>query len=89
MSRMRGSNLVTVFAVGFLALDSVLLFLAGFWTGQFSLLVWGAVFAAAAAGVVSLWRRHKLQMQELNQEIAAREMEFIAMQRELEQKRDN
>ncbi len=47
-----------VAAVGFLALDAVLLVLAGAWMDRPSLVIWGAVFALLAAVPVILWRRY-------------------------------
>ena len=53
-------------AAGFLFLDAVLLLLAGFWTGRVSLIVWGGVFALGAVGVVQLWRRYLVHLDELH-----------------------
>jgi len=47
-----------VAAVGFLALDAVLLVLAGAWMERPSLVIWGGVFAVLAAVPVFLWRRY-------------------------------
>ena len=47
-----------VAAVGFLALDAVLLVLAGAWMERPSLVIWGAVFGLLAAVPVMLWRRY-------------------------------
>lgn len=47
-----------VAAVGFLALDAVLLVLAGAWMDRPGLVVWGGVFAVLAAVPVMLWRRY-------------------------------
>jgi membrane protein implicated in regulation of membrane protease activity len=47
-----------VAAVGFLALDAVLLVLAGAWMDRPALVVWGGVFAVLAAVPVMLWRRY-------------------------------
>lgn len=47
-----------VAAVGFLALDAVLLILAGAWADRPGLVIWGGVFAGLAAVPVLLWRRY-------------------------------
>ena len=47
-----------VAAVGFLALDAVLLVLAGVWMDRPALVVWGGVFVALAAVPLILWRRY-------------------------------
>lgn len=54
-----------VAAVGFLALDAVLLVLAGAWMDRPALVVWGGVFAALAAVPVFLWRRYLKHMDDV------------------------
>lgn len=56
---------LTLFAVGFLLLDGVLLLGAGIWGRRFPLLFGGVVCFAAAGGVVWLWRRHQRAVVEL------------------------
>lgn len=63
---MRGRAL-TWFAVGFLALDGVLLLLAGLWAHRGGLALGGAVCLAAAAGVLLMWRRHLRALAELRE----------------------
>lgn len=58
MSTTAFTRAVTVFAVGFLALDAVLFALVG----RF---IWAAVCAAAAVLVVVGWRRYRRAMAEL------------------------
>lgn len=87
MTPVRTSGVITLFAVGFLALDGVLLALAGIWAQKPGLVAWGAVFGIGALAVVFSWRRYQRQIRELHQAIATREMELLAMQREIEQHR--
>ncbi len=54
-----------VAAVGFLALDAVLLVLAGWWMDRPGLLLWGALFAALATVPVLLWRRYLRHMDDV------------------------
>ncbi|MBI2401195.1 MAG: hypothetical protein HYV20_00330 [Gemmatimonadetes bacterium] len=54
-----------VAAVGFLALDAVLLVLAGAWMDRPALVVWGVVFAALAVVPVILWRRYLRHMDDV------------------------
>ena len=63
---------VTLFAVGFLALDAVLFFFAAALTGQTRFLAAGGGCALAAVVVVLLWRRYRRTLAELDQ--ARREM---------------
>ena len=63
---------VTVFAVGFLALDAVLFFSAAALTGRARFLAAGAVCAVVAVVVVMMWRRYRRTLAELEQ--ARREM---------------
>ena len=58
MATLNPGRTLTIFAVGFLALDGVLMILAGLWGESAGLVVWGAVFLAAAAGTVWLYKRH-------------------------------
>lgn len=54
-----------VAAVGFLALDAVLLVLAGAWMDRPGLVVWGGVFALLAAVPVLLWRRYLKHLEDV------------------------
>lgn len=86
--RVRASRVVTLFAVGFLALDAILLVLAGVWANRFGLVMLGALFGFGAMAVVMSWRRYQKRIQEINEALANREMEFLAMQREFGQRQD-
>lgn len=55
-----------VAAVGFLALDAVLLVLAGAWMDRPSLVIWGAMFGVLAAVPVVLWRRYLKHMDDVH-----------------------
>ncbi|MEO8031144.1 MAG: hypothetical protein ABJC74_06410 [Gemmatimonadota bacterium] len=67
----RGGRGLTILAVGFLALDAVLLALAGLKTNRWSLLVTAAVFLLMAWGVTVLWRRQLSRLDELGRARAA------------------
>jgi membrane protein implicated in regulation of membrane protease activity len=54
-----------VAAVGFLALDAVLLAWAGWWTHRFALVLWGALLACLTAVPLLLWRRYRRRMDEV------------------------
>lgn len=58
---------LTTFAVGFLALDAVLLGYAWYLTGRARFAVAGAVCAAAAVLVLRAWRRYRRTLAELEQ----------------------
>ena len=58
---------LATFAVGFLALDAVLLVFAGVATGRRLPLVAAAACAVAAAFVVIAWRRYRRVLAELQQ----------------------
>lgn len=68
----RGGRALTILAAGFLALDAVLLFLAGAWTGRRELSLWGVVFAAATVAVALLWKRYLRNLLDLDEARAAR-----------------
>ena len=75
-------RLVTTVAVGFLALDAALFFIAAAFTGRPGLLIAGGACAVVAVLVVLLWRRYRRTLAELAQ--ARREMrEEIQAIREL------
>ncbi len=56
---------LTLFAVGFLCLDGVLLVAAGVWGHQPGALIGGGVCLASAGGVVLLWQRYRRAVAEL------------------------
>lgn len=56
---------LTILAVGFLALDAVLLGLIGWWTHRWGLLGIGGGLLAAAWGVLLLWRRQRRRLVEI------------------------
>jgi uncharacterized iron-regulated membrane protein len=58
---------LTWLAVGFLALDGVLLLLAGLWGRRAGLAIGGTVCLGCAAGVLLLWRRHQRALVELRE----------------------
>ena len=59
------SRPLTLLAFGFLAIDAVLLMLAGLWSDRVVLVILGVVFAVAALGVLLYWRAHKKQIEEI------------------------
>ena len=54
-----------VAAVGFLALDAVLLAWAGWWTHRPALILWGVLLAGLIAVPLRLWRRYRRHMDEV------------------------
>lgn len=84
MKERRPSRVITVAAVGFLALDGVLLVLAGLWSSSAALLGLGAVFGLASVGVVIYWQRYQRQLGDLHRAIAARERALQEMRRDIE-----
>lgn len=75
--------MLTVFAAGFLALDGILLVLAGVWSHRPALLVWGVIFFLATGAVVAYWRYHVRRMAALQLEVDARAVELRRMAEEL------
>ncbi|HEY2825504.1 MAG TPA: hypothetical protein VGI83_08170 [Gemmatimonadales bacterium] len=61
-----GGRALVIIAVGFLALDAVLLIMAGVWSDRWALTAWGAGFGIAAFAVVALWRRYLRQLVDLD-----------------------
>ncbi len=57
---------LTIFAVGCLTLDGVLLLLVGLWTDRAGLLLAGSGLLAAAALVLLLWRRYRRAVAEVD-----------------------
>ncbi len=56
---------MTLFAVGVLLLDGVLLFLVGLWGRSAGFLLSGATCLVAALAVTVYWRRHRRTLAEL------------------------
>ncbi len=56
---------ITLFAVGVLVLDGVLLLLIGLWSGTLWAGVGGTVCLLLAGAVLLLWRRHRRALAEL------------------------
>lgn len=77
---------LTLLAFGFLAIDAILLVLAGLWSDRFILVILGVVFAVAAFGVLLYWRAHKRQLDEIAKARADLKAEAEAM-RDLLKKR--
>jgi hypothetical protein len=73
-------------AFGFLAIDAILLMLAGLWSDRVVLVILGVVFAVAAVGVLLYWRAHKRQLDEIAKARADLRAEAEAM-RELIKKK--
>ena len=84
MARRPRARTLTIFAVGFLLLDAVLLVLAGVWTSRAGLIVWGVVFAGASVVVVVLWRRYLARLVELDQARAALRQEVRRLSQAVE-----
>jgi hypothetical protein len=61
----RAARTITLLAAGLLALDAVLLALAGLWSARPGLVAWGAVLGAGAIGVLVLRRRYVKRLEEL------------------------
>ena len=73
MPRVLGSGrALTVFAIGFLLLDGVLLGLAGLWARKPGPVIVGVLLVAMAGLVARLWRRHLRQLQQI--EVARQEI---------------
>lgn len=62
------ARLLTVAAVGFLALDGVLLLLAARWLGRVGLALFGGAVLLAAVAVGVLWRRQRHLLAGLTQD---------------------
>jgi hypothetical protein len=56
---------MTVFAVGLLLLDGILLLFAGWWARQWYLGAGGALLVLLSLGVVVYYRRHRAALAEL------------------------
>jgi D-alanyl-lipoteichoic acid acyltransferase DltB (MBOAT superfamily) len=76
---------MTTFAVAVLALDSVLLTLAGIWLGRAWLFVLAGLCAGGVLATIALWRRYVRHVVELEAMIEARKAEA---QREVESIRE-
>lgn len=88
MTERRPGRVVTVLAVGFLALDGVLLILAGVWSSSLVLAGLGVAFCLAAVAVVLYWKRYRRQLGDLHRAIADRERTLREMQRDIERARN-
>ncbi|HEU5262378.1 MAG TPA: hypothetical protein VFU41_13255 [Gemmatimonadales bacterium] len=66
------SRAVVILAIGFLALDAILLMYAGVELSRWGLIAGGAACALGVPVVVVLWRRHRRKVAELAE--ARREM---------------
>jgi len=55
-----------VAAVGFLALDALLLGWAGWWARRPALLLWAGLLAALTPLPLALWRRYRRRMDEVH-----------------------
>ena len=66
MTRRHPLRALVVAAVGLLALDAVLLVLAGVWLRRAGLVAWGVVLGMLAAAPIVLWRRYVRQMDEVD-----------------------
>jgi hypothetical protein len=66
-----GGRAITIFAVGFLALDGVLLGMAGWWARRWELLLTGGGLLLAAWGVLLLWQRQRRRLADITAEQAA------------------
>ncbi|HKV74440.1 MAG TPA: hypothetical protein VJN95_07970 [Gemmatimonadales bacterium] len=62
---------LTIIAVGFLALDGVLLGLAGWWNRRLELALAGGVLLLAALGVLLLWKRQRQRLADITAARAA------------------
>jgi Tfp pilus assembly protein PilO len=80
------SRPLTLLAFGFLAIDAILLMLAGLWSDRVVLVILGVVFAVAAIGVLLYWRAHQRQLEEIAKARADLKAEAEAM-RELIKKK--
>ena len=80
------SRPLTLLAFGFLAIDAILLMLAGLWSDRLVLVILGVVFAVAAGGVLLYWRAHQRQLEEIAKARADLKAEAEAM-RELIKKK--
>ena len=86
-SRRTPARSLTIFAAGFLLLDAILLVLAGIWSSRPGLIVWGVIFAAGSVGVVLLWRRYLVQLDELDEARSALRQEVQRLSRAVQDAR--
>ena len=85
MSRSPGrSRILTILAVGFLALDGVLLFGAWAWSGRAELALIGVLCLAAAFAVLRLWRQYRRAVDEMEAARLAVQSEVAALREALE-----
>ncbi len=62
---MRGIRALWTFAVGFLALDAILLGLAAWWGNRPVLFLWATVFALGAGLAAISWRLYRRRIDEV------------------------
>lgn len=83
ITRRRPARTLTVFAVGFLALDGVLLILAGLWSRHGWLVLWGVFFVVCAGVPVFAWRRYLRNLDEIREARAEMRHEIELLRNEL------
>lgn len=79
MAGRRPNLIITAVATVLLAVDGVLLFWVGVWSGRFVFLFWGVVFFLGAVAVVVLYHRYARKMEELRAAKKAMLLEIEAM----------
>jgi uncharacterized membrane protein YqjE len=82
----RRKGTMTLLAVGLLALDGLLLLVAGSWQRSWVTAMAGVALLAIAAAVMVYWRRYQMTMREIEQAKEALRSE-VAELRRLSQKR--
>lgn len=70
-------------------LDGLLLTLAGLWARRPGLMVWGAIFLVAAAGVGLYWRAHKRQLKQLREALEVEAMQLDRLRADLDKTSDS
>ena len=78
------SRILTILAVGFLALDGVLLFGAWAWSGRVELALIGALCLAAALAVLRLWRQYRRAVDEMEAARLAVQSEVASLREALQ-----
>ncbi len=61
----RTGRALLVVAAGFLALDGILLILAGLWSGRRVLLVWGGLLLLLGLAVAASWRWYRARLDDI------------------------
>jgi len=85
----RSSWVLTVLAAGFLALDGVLLVLAGAWSRRPGLVAGGIVFLAGAVGVGVYWRHHTRRLAELREALETEAMKLNQLRADVDRSADS